>query len=317
MSLDRRDVLKLSSLGAAAALWPFGGRPARAAQARTRWIFLGTKGGPRVTTGRSNPANVLLVDNVPYVVDCGYGVTKELVEAKVRLPDLRYIFITHLHSDHVLEFGNLVDAAWSAGLKHEVQAFGPEGLAAYVRNYWEANRFDIEVRIPDEGKPDPRKLLVVNEIAKSGPVMQTKTVKVTAFQTPHPPIKKNYAYKFETPDGVIVYACDTAYNPKLAEFAKGADMLIHEALYEPGVDALVSRIKNAARLKKHLMAAHTTTDDVGRIAQAANVKKLVLTHLVPGDDPSITDAMWTEGVRKHFKGNVVVARDMMEIDLAR
>lgn len=313
--MDRREVLKLSSLGAAASLWPFAVTSTRAAQTRTRWIFLGTKGGPRVTTGRANPANVLLVDDVPYVVDCGYGVAKELVHAKVKLPDLRYIFITHLHSDHVLEYGNLVDAAWSAGLKHEVDAFGPAGLDALTRNFWKSNSFDLDVRIPDEGKPDPRKLLVVKEITASGPIMQSDAVKVTAFQTPHPPIMKNYAYKFETPNGVIVYACDTSYNPKLAGFAKGADMLIHEALYEPGVDALASRIKNADRLKKHLMASHTTTDDVGRIAQAAGVKKLVLTHLVPGDDPSITDAMWTEGVRKHFNGEVVVARDMMEIGL--
>lgn len=313
--MDRREVLKLSSLATAAGLWPFAVKSARAAQARTRWIFLGTKGGPRVTAGRANPANVLLVDNVPYVVDCGYGVAKELVLAEVKLPDLRYIFVTHLHSDHVLEFGNLADAAWSAGLKHEVDAFGPVGLDDLTRNFWKSNIFDLEVRIPDEGKPDPRKLLVVHEITQSAQIMQNEAVKVTAFQTPHPPIMKNYAYKFETPDGVIVYACDTSYNPKLAEFAKGADVLIHEALYEPGVDALVSRIKNAGNLKQHLMASHTTTDDVGRIAQAAGVKKLVLTHLVPGDDPSIADAMWTEGVRKHFDGDIVVARDMMEIDL--
>ena len=318
MTTDRRDFLKLSLLGAAVTALPVAIAPAMAATEPkgTRWIILGSKGGPRVTTGRSNPANVLLVDGVPYVVDCGYGVAKRLVQAKVPLPSIRYVFVTHLHSDHVLEFGNMVYSAWSAGLNHEVNAFGPIGLAALAKAYWESNSFDIDIRIPDEGKPDPRKLLIVKEIEASGPVMNTDRVKVSAFQTPHPPIlKKNFAYKFETPDGVIVYACDTEYNPKLAEFAKGADILIHEALYVPGVDALVSRIKNAATLKAHLLAAHTTTEDVGRIAQAAGVKKLVLSHLVPGDDPSITDAMWTEGVRKHYSGNVVVARDLMELDL--
>jgi ribonuclease BN (tRNA processing enzyme) len=128
-------------------------------------------------------------------------------------------------------------------------------------------------------------------------------------------LKENFAYRFETPDGVIVYACDTAYNPKLAEFAQGADILIHEALYLPGVEALAARIKNAPTLKAHLLAAHTTTEDVGRIAQAAGVKKLVLSHLVPGDDPSITDEMWSEGARKHYSGTIVVARDLMELDL--
>ncbi len=316
MSTDRRDFLKLSLLGAAATAWPFAAARAAGDPKQTRWIILGSKGGPRVTTGRSNPANVLLVDGVPYVVDCGYGVAKRLEQAKVPLPSVRYVFITHLHSDHVLEFGNMVYSAWSAGLNHEVNAFGPIGLAALTQAFWESNRYDIDIRIPDEGKPDPRKLLVVKEIEESGPVMNTDRVKVSAFQTPHPPIlKKNFAYKFETPDGVIVYACDTVYNPKLAEFAKGADLLIHEALYVPGVDALAARVKNAASLKAHLLAAHTTTEDVGRIAQEAGVKKLVLSHLVPGDDPSITDEMWSEGVRKHYSGNVVVARDLMELDL--
>lgn len=318
MTFDRREFLKLSLQGAAVSVWPFVTAAARAAgeASGTRWIVLGSKGGPRVTGGRSNPANVLLVDGVPYVVDCGYGVAKRLVEAKVALPSLRYVFVTHLHSDHVLEFGNMVYSAWSAGLNHVIAGFGPVGLAALARAFWESNRFDIEIRIPDEGKPDPRKLLVVKEIEDSGPVMSTEQVRVSAFRTPHPPIlKENYAYRFETPAGVIVYACDTAYNPKLAEFARGADLLIHEALYVPGVDALTARIANAATLKAHLLASHTTTEDVGRIAQAAGVKKLVLSHLVPGDDPTITDAMWIEGARKHYGGPIVVARDMMQIDL--
>ncbi len=315
--IGRRELLKLSLLGAAGAAWPMAGVPmAAGATTRTRWIILGSKGGPRVTTGRSNPANVLLVEGVPYVIDCGYGVAKRLEEAKVPLPSIRYVFITHLHSDHALEFGNMVYSAWSAGLNHEVAAFGPVGLDALARAFWEANRFDIEIRMPDEGKPDPRRLLVVKEIHDSGPVMSDERVKVSAFRTPHPPIlEQNYAYRFETPDGVIVYACDTAYNPALAEFAKGADILIHEALYRPGVDALAARIKNAATLREHLIAAHTATEDVGRIAQAAGVKQLVLSHLVPGDDPSITDEMWSAGVRKHYTGTVVVARDLMELEL--
>jgi ribonuclease BN (tRNA processing enzyme) len=316
MTTDRRDFLKLSLLGAAATAWPFAAAKAAADAKRTRWIILGSKGGPRVWTGRSNPANVLLVDGVPYVIDCGYGVAQRLVQAKVQLPSVRYVFISHLHSDHVLEFGNMVYSAWSAGLNHEIDAFGPVGLAALTKAFWESNRFDIDIRMPDEGKPDPSKFLVVKEVNASGPVMSTDRVKVSAFQTPHPPIlKENFAYRFETPDGVIVYACDTAYNPKLAEFARGADILIHEAMYLPGVDALAARIKNAPNLKAHLLAAHTTTEDVGRVAQAAGVKKLVLSHLVPGDDPSITDEMWTEGARKHYSGTIVVARDLMELNL--
>lgn len=318
MSIDRRTLLKLSAAAAGTLALPAQAlaQASSPAKKRARWIFLGTKGGPRITTGRSNPANVLIVDDVPYVVDCGPGISKRLVEAKVALPSIRYVFVTHMHSDHVLEFGNMVYGAWSAGLDHVVEAFGPIGMDALTKAYWETYRADIEIRVPDESKPDPRKLLLVKEITESGPVMSNDKVKVTAFRTPHPPIlERNYAYKFETPDGVVVYACDTAYNPALAEFARGADLLIHEALYVPGVDAMTARVKNAATLKEHLLASHTTTEDVGRIAKEAGVKKLVMTHLVPGDDASITDEMWMEGARKHFGGPIVVARDLMEIEL--
>ncbi len=316
MALGRRGFLRLALMTAPIAQAAVS-RRAEAAVTGTRLILLGTKGGPRVELGRSNPASVLLVNGVPYVIDCGYGVTRQLAAAKVPLSSLRYVFITHLHSDHVVEFGTLADAAWAAGLSHEVDAYGPTGLKALADAFWESLRFDIAVRMPDEGKPDPRRLFVVHDIAEPGPVMRNDRVTVTAFRTPHPPIlQENYAYKFDTPDGTVVFSSDTAYNPALAEFARGADVLVHEALYQPGVDALAASIPTAATLKEHLLASHTTTEDVGRIAQAAGVKLLVLNHLVPGST-AITDAQWLEGVRKHYAGNAVVGRDLMEIDVRR
>lgn len=321
MTMDRRTLLKLSAMGAIAGSSAVStaqaqtAAPAPAGKRKARWVCLGTKGGPRVGLGRSNPANVLIVDDVPYVVDCGPGVSKRLVEAKVALPDVRYVFVTHLHSDHVLEYGNMVYGGWSAGLNHPVEAFAPIGMEALTKAYWESIKFDVDVRIADEGKPDPRKLLVAKDVKDSGLVIDTGKVKVTAFKTPHPPITENFAYKFETPDGVFVYACDTNFNPALAKFAEGADVLIHETIYVPGVDKMVARVKNAATLKEHLMASHTTTEDVGKIANMAKVKKLVMTHFVPGDDPTITDEMWAADAKKHYSGPIVVAKDLMEIEL--
>ena len=205
--------------------------------------------------------------------------------------------------------------AWAAGLSTPVHSFGPVGLEAMTRAYWELNKFDVETRIEDEGRPDPRPLLIARDIPGDGVVLQTADVKVTAFRTPHPPITDNFAYKFETPDGTIVFSSDTAYNPKLAEFAKGADVLVHECLYVPAVDRLVLKTKNGATLKKHLMESHTTTEDVGRIAAAAGVKVLALSHFVPGDDPQVTDDDWTEGVKKHYSGRIIVAKDLMQLAL--
>jgi ribonuclease BN (tRNA processing enzyme) len=310
--IDRRHALKLA-LGSAAAL----ASPALAEgppKPRTRIVFLGTKGGPNVGKGASNPANLVVVNDTPFVIDCGNGVSRQLVAAGVPIPSVKYIFISHHHSDHNLEYGNLFYNAWADGLSTPIQSFGPRGIEAMTRTYWELNRFDVETRIEDEGRPDPRKLLIAKDITEDGVVLQTEDVKVTAFRTPHPPITENFAYKFETPDGIIVFSSDTNYNPKLAEFAKGADVLVHEALYAPWVDRLVARTKNGATLKKHLLESHTVAEDVGKIAAAAGVKVLVMSHLVPGD-LDVTDDDWTAEAKKNFSGRIIVARDLKELAL--
>jgi ribonuclease BN (tRNA processing enzyme) len=310
--IDRRRAMKLALAGTAALAAPH--VFAQADKPRTRVVFLGTKGGPRVEGGRSNPANLVVVNGTPYVIDCGMGVSHQLGAAGIPLESIKYIFIGHHHSDHNLEYGNLVYNAWVTGLSTPIHSFGPKGLEAMTQTYWELNKFDIETRIEDEGRPDLRKLLIAKDITDDGVVLQTGDVKVTAFRTPHPPITDNFAYKFETPDGVIVFSSDTAYNPKLAEFAKGADVLVHEALFVPWVDKLVARVKNGATLKKHLLDSHTTAEDVGRVADAAGVKLLVMSHLVPGD-LDVTDDQWLDEARKAFKGRIIVARDLMELKL--
>lgn len=279
-----------------------------------RLVLLGTKGGPRVGGIRGNPSNLLLIDDQVFVIDCGYGVARAIVNAGIRHQDIGHIFITHHHSDHNLEFGNLVNNAWSTGLAAPIRAYGPKGLADMAKAYWELNKIDVAIRIHDEGKPDPRGLLDVTDI-EEGIVLDTPAVKVTAMRVPHPPVIDNFAYRFETRHGVIVFSSDTIYHLPLAEFAKGADILLHEAMYEPGVDKLAARVPNAVKLKQHLMGSHSTTDEVGRIAAIARPRLLVLNHLVPGDDPEITDEMWLAGVRRHYDGAAVVGRDLMAFDL--
>ena len=280
----------------------------------TRIVLLGTKGGPRVgEAGRSNPATLLMINDVPYLVDCGYGVTKQLITAGIALDRLRYIFITHHHSDHNLEFGPLIYNTWITGLPAQIDAYGPPGLTKMAEQFFDYQKFDIDVRIVDEGRTDPRKLVTTHEISKPGVVLTNNDVKVSMCVVRHPPIKDSYAYRFDAKDRSVVISGDTAYAPELAEFAKGADVLVHEVMYLPGIEALLKRLPNAKRLREHLMAAHTLPEEVGKIAAQAGVKTLVLTHFVPGDDASITDEQWSADVRKHFKGQIVVGKDLMEI----
>ena len=280
----------------------------------TRVILLGTKGGPRVgATGRNNPSTLILINDLPYVVDCGYGTSRQLLAAGVPLDRLRYIFITHHHSDHNLEYGTLFYNAWVAGLAARIDAYGPVGLEKMTQDFLGYMKLDIDVRIEDEGRPDPRKMILPHDIIEPGVVVQNDDVKVSAALVRHPLVREAYAYRFDAKDRSVVISGDTTYTPELAQFAKGADVLIHEVMYLPGIAALVRRLPNATRLREHLLASHTVPEDVGKIAAQAGVKTLVLTHFVPGDDPSITDEQWTEGVRKHFTGRIIVGKDLMEI----
>jgi ribonuclease BN (tRNA processing enzyme) len=281
---------------------------------KTRIVLLGTKGGPSLgTSGRSNYSILLLVNDVPYVVDCGYGVSRQMLAAGVPLHKLRHIFISHHHSDHNLEYGTLFYNAWITGQPVKVDAYGPRGLRKLTQDFFNYQKFDIDTRIVDEGRPDPRKMITVHEFERPGLVMQNEDVKVTSFLVRHPPITQSYAFRFDAKDRSIVISGDTAFAPELAEFAKGADVLIHEVMYLPGIEKLIKQLPDATRLRQHLLAAHTVPEDVGKIASQAGVKTLVLTHFVPGDDPTITDEQWAGGARSFFKGKVIVGKDLMEI----
>src|SRR5262249_7432941 len=173
--------------------------------------------------------------------------------------------------------------------------------------------YDIELRIGGEGRPDLRELGRVREFEPPGPVFDADGLRVSATKVRHPPLSHAYAYRFDTPGRSIVLSGDTTYSPELIALARGADVLVHEVMHLEGLDRLLSRVPNAPSLRKHLIDSHTTTEQLGRVAAEAGVRTLVLSHFVPGDDPSITDAMWSEGVRKNFFGEIVVGRDLMMI----
>ena len=306
----RREFLA-GALGlCASALWS---RRLSAQKSKTRLLLLGTGGGPRPRTATSAPAQVIVANGVPYVVDCGDGVSRQLVTAGVPLTSLRHIFITHQHSDHNADYGNLIWLAWASGLRTQVDSWGPPPLADMTRLFFEMNAFDINTRIADEGRISPVALVRAHELTNGGVVLQDESVRVTAAVVNHPPIQHAFAYRFDAPDRSIVISGDTAVSKNLIALAQGSDVLVHEALWVPAVDRIVAKIANATTLKEHIINSHTSAEDCGKVAAAAGVKTLVLSHLVPSDDPAISDQMWIDAAKKHFRGTVVVGKDLMEI----
>jgi ribonuclease BN (tRNA processing enzyme) len=281
--------------------------------ARTRLIILASGGGPRPRKHRGPTAHAVIVDGVLYVVDCGNGVARQLAAADVPLPSLRHVFLTHHHSDHNADYGNLLLLAWASGLRTRVDTWGPPPLARMTALFFEMNAYDIDVRIADEGRVPLVPLVHVHELAADGLVMQDERVRVTAALVDHPPVVPALAFRFDAPDRSLVFSGDTSRCDNLVRLAAGADVLVHETLWVPAVDRLVARVPNAATLKKHIIDSHTAVEDVGRVAAAAGVRRLVLSHLVPADDPTLTDDMWIAAAAAHFGGEIVVAHDGMEL----
>jgi ribonuclease BN (tRNA processing enzyme) len=322
--LGRRAFLAGAIGSAAAAAWPRSAAlepraaplepgAAAAQPSSTRLILLGTGGGPRPKRAVSAPAQVVLVNDVPYVIDCGDGVARQLVSAGVPLPGLRHVFVTHHHSDHNADYGALILLAWASGLRTRLDCWGPPPLAEMTRLFFQMNAFDIETRIADEGRVPLMPLVHAHDLSAGGLVLQDENVRVSAALVDHPPVVPAFAYRFDAADRSIVISGDTARSENLIRLALGADVLVHEALWVPAVDRLVAQVPNASTLKEHIIASHTSAEDCGRVAEAAGVRTLVLSHLVPSDDPSVTDQMWIDAARAHFRGNVIVAKDLMEI----
>lgn len=283
---------------------------------RARLVLLGSKGGPAIRPGGPSPTSSLLqIGGRTVVVDCGLGVTRGLTDAGVNLKALDLIFITHLHSDHVLELGPLIHTAWTTGLATAARVFGPPGTRDYWHGFLQAMKFDIDIRIVDEGRPDLRELVDIVEFTK-GEVLSENGLTVSALRVDHPPVTDCFALRFDHAEASVVFSADTAYFPPLADFAGGADILVHEAMLAEGVDRLVARTGNGARLKEHLLASHSFAGEAGAIASAAGVGRLVLHHLIPADDPEIAEAHWTAATRKSWAGALTIASDGLVVELA-
>jgi len=287
--------------------------PSRVSRAGTRLILLGTAGGPRPHATRSAPSQVVLVNEAAYVIDCGNGVARQLVMAGVPLRTIRSVFVTHHHSDHNADYGTLLLLAWAAGLTTSVDTWGPPPLQRITEAFFEMSVTDIDARIHDEGRPDPRPLVHAHELRAGGRVLEDANVKVTAAVVDHPPLAPAFAYRFDAADRSVVISGDTRPSNALVALARGADVLVHEAMIPSAVDRLVANVPNASDLKRSILSHHTAAEDAGRVAQTAGVGTLVLSHLVPAEDPNVPEEVWIEAAHRYFRGRVILGRDLLEV----
>jgi ribonuclease BN (tRNA processing enzyme) len=273
-------------------------------------VLLGTTGGPFFIPERKMTGQAIVIDGRVYMIDVGYGVVGRMTEAKLAFGDVGGIFITHLHSDHVADYPMLAyEIAHRRGIS-PVPVFGPEGIqrthAGALQVFSEdfARRADMM-----RGLTPPGERFGVTEISKDGLIYQDDRVKVTALAVPHPPIP-SYAYRFDSRDRSIVISGDTSAFDSLANLAKGAEILVHEAIYLPGFASPPYNMPD--QMLKMATTVHTTPEQAGQIAQKAGVKTLVLSHLIPGENTTADD-VWRAEAAKHFTGNIIVGHDLMVI----
>jgi ribonuclease BN (tRNA processing enzyme) len=304
--------------------------------------------------GRTGIASALVVDGHIYIVDMGHGSFDQFQKSGLDIGDLDDIFITHLHSDHIADLYTMFWLRFGGinPLTHAVTIYGPgpagalpaphtpgatattaepqhptPGLTDLINTQIAATAYDVNIRMRDEGWPSIYDRVKLNEIIlpdvgasapdnltppmRPFPVMSDDYVQVSAILVKHPPVFPFYAFRFDTAYGSVVFGGDTTVTGNMMTLALGADLLVHEAI---DLQALQTADNYSAAQIQHLKDSHTDVTKVGGVAQAAEVKTLVLSHLAPGTK-LLPDAVWKAKASKGFDGEVIVGNDLMRIPL--
>jgi ribonuclease BN (tRNA processing enzyme) len=283
----------------------------------TKLVLLGTGAGPLPGQNRHMQSSVLVHNGTAYVVDCGLGITDLFARTGIPFSAVRSIFITHHHPDHNVEYGPFLIIGWIHGLKQSVTAFGPPPLNQMTEDYMKSMKVTIDFWAEDF-KLTPFGMIACTDLPKEGPVMQDENVKVSSVLVQHPPVRPAYGYRFDFQDRSIAFSGDTVPLEAVAQMARGADVLVHEAMDVPATEEMVRQQSTEWHssfdtMMHHMRADHSPTEDVGRIAQEAGVKTLVLSHLTPDCSALVPNEKWVQGASKYFKGQIIVGHDLMVI----
>jgi|1186.fasta_scaffold04162_2 ribonuclease BN (tRNA processing enzyme) len=298
---------------------------AQQTSSKTTLITLGTQGGPVQNKYRAQPANVLLVNDEPYIIDAGSGIARQLAMAGVPLGRVSHIFITHNHDDHNADVGTMIGLAWDVSRSAPITVYGPKGTRDMIDGflkYFAPNRDIRRADFPDFYKAMPEEVFNVHEIERAGLIYKDANVQVDALENCHFHFRfpaaagnsKSFALRFKTPDKVIVFSGDTGPCEQLSDFAMGADILVHEVislvLYEAVLKTRPYSDEQRQNVLRHMQEDHATPDVIGKLAAKAKVRMVVLSHIIPGAEGD-SDSAYRDGVSAHYSGPVVVAKDLM------
>jgi ribonuclease BN (tRNA processing enzyme) len=273
---------------------------------RSRVVVLGT-GNPNADPDRSGPSVAVVVGDHAYLVDAGPGLVRRAGAAyrggiTALAPErLRIAFITHLHSDHTVGLSDLILSPWVLGRDVPLALYGPPGIRDMSEHLLAAYSADIRNRIDGLEPANTEGYKVVAHEIVPGEIYRDERVTVTAVPVEHGDWDTSYAYRFETPDRVIVISGDARPSESLVGACNGCDVLLHEVYSAERFTQL------PPEWQRYHARAHTSTEQLADLASRARPGLLVLYHQLYW---GANDEDLLREIRSRYPGNVVSARDL-------
>ncbi len=288
-------------------------------------------GSPLPSPTRAGPCNVVIAGKHVFVVDAGEHSAPNIAMMGIPNAKIEAVLLTHFHSDHIDGMGPMMMLRWTgASAKSPLPIYGGEGVDKIVAGFNTAYSADFgyrtahhgEALVPKEGAGGVAMPFALPELGKGDSVVvyEADGLRVTAFRVNHGPIHPAVGYRFDYKGRSAVISGDTIKVPSVVAVAKGADLLVHEALQPKLLKLLTAGleakgVKNTAQLTRDIINYHTTPEAAAEVAKAAGVKQLVLSHIVPSVPSKFFYPAFLGDAAKHYAGPIIMGEDGMMFSL--
>lgn len=269
--------------------------------------LLGT-GSPEPRMDRFGPSILIEAGKQKLLFDCGRGATQRIEQLKIPFADVDALFLTHLHSDHVVGIPDLWLTGWLRGRKVPLRVWGPIGTKEMMSHLEQAYQFDIHIRRDVDEKLPSQGVVVLSKDVEQGVVYENEGIKVTAFVVDHGLVEPALGYRVDFAGHSIVLSGDTRYSENLIHFSDGVDVLIHEVI-DPGAFRVENPSTGPERVQS-IVAHHTTPEQAGTIFTRVKPRIAVYSHIVPGGTTNLIGL-----TRKTYSGPLEVGEDLMRIEV--